>query len=50
MTGNEFVATWNELFKLKEDPHGPDKCLEQPDFVEIVADSINENSAKLMGR
>ena len=48
MTGNEFVATWNELFRLKEEVQAPDKCLEQHDFVELVADNIHDNAAKLI--
>ena len=48
MTGNEFVATWNELFRLKEDVQAPDKCLEQHDFVELVADNIHDNASKLI--
>lgn len=44
MTGNEFVKTWNSLFRLKEDAHRPDKCLGQADFVEIIQENINANA------
>ena len=47
MTGDEFVATWNELFRLRDNNQGPDTCLDKPAFIETVSDSINQNATRM---
>ena len=48
MTGQEFVNTWNDLFRLRDNDQCPDKCLEKADFIESVSDSIAGNASRLL--
>ena len=50
MTGEEFVNTWNDLFRLRADVQGQDRCLDKLDFVEVVSQSINDNAQQLMNQ
>ena len=48
MTGAEFVNTWNDLFRLRDNDQCPDKCLEKVDFIETISDNIGKNASKLL--
>ena len=48
MTGEEFVNTWNDLFRLRDNDQCPDKCLEKADFIESVSESISGNASRLL--
>ena len=48
MTGDEFVATWNDLFRLRDTHPGTDTCLDRPEFIETVSENIKENATRLL--